>query len=83
MKKHEFDQLRGVGQLELLQDKGSFLAQRHQYNLTIRLYQLYDFYVEISSVENNQVVRIDAFEETDLLEPYLSFIDLSPLPLAS
>jgi hypothetical protein len=84
MKKHDYDQLCGTAQLELVRNRGSFLAERFQYNLHIRLYQLFDFYVEVFSFsEEEKVVRIDAFEETDLLEPYLVFIDLSPLPLAS
>jgi hypothetical protein len=44
------------------------------------LYAFLDYYVEVfRGQENNKIIMIQAFDDTECLEPYLEQIDISEL----
>ena len=46
----------------------------------MRLFHFYTFYVEVySQPENNEIIMINAFDDTAQLDHYLTEIDISPL----
>ena len=56
------------------------VATRPGFFCTIALFQVDDFYVEVFyNKKTKEVGRIKTFHGTDLLEPYLKYIDISDI----
>ena len=57
--------------------KGSLVDIIRKDHITVLLYQLYGFYVELYyNYNKNQIERFRSFSSTDYLEPYLDKISL-------
>ena len=57
---------------------GVYVASRPGLFCSIALFQVEDFYVEVYyNKKTNEVGRVKTFHGTDLLEPYLKYIDIS------
>ncbi|WP_457127358.1 hypothetical protein [Mucilaginibacter sp. HD30] len=55
--------------------QGSFLADRQENDLTVQLYSVSGFYVEVYYDPNeNKIMRFRSFQTKDLLVPYLAHI---------
>jgi hypothetical protein len=53
-------------------EKGSFLSERKEDQILVRLYKLGNFYVEsFIELRRNKVVHFIAFNSNDLLLPYI------------
>jgi hypothetical protein len=77
---NDFNRLDQYKQLDEIMTKGVLLLQSKRYNVHVKLFQLDNFYAEVFSLhENNKVIMINAFENTDYLEPYLAEVDVSAL----
>ncbi|GAC1426589.1 MAG: hypothetical protein NVS9B7_10190 [Flavisolibacter sp.] len=79
---HFFDflQLEENEQIELLWYNGEHIATRKDGEFMMLLYQVEAFYVEVHyQTKERKITKYLCFECTDLLEPYLKIIDLSPL----
>ncbi|TFF29728.1 hypothetical protein [Mucilaginibacter psychrotolerans] len=58
---------------------GTFLADREENGLVVRLYSLNSFYGEVFyDAHTNKVLRVKAFDTTSQLVPYLAHIKFSP-----
>lgn len=56
------------------------VATRPGFFCTIALFQIDDYYVEVFyNKKNKEVGRIKTFHGTDLLDPYLKYIDISEI----
>lgn len=56
------------------------VASRPGFFCMIALFQVDDFYVEVFyNKKTNEVGRIKTFYSTDLLDPYLKYIDISEI----
>jgi hypothetical protein len=67
-------------QLNLLNSDGIMLVECRGMRVTMELYSFFDYYVEIfRGQENNKIIMIHAFDDTECLEPYLEQIDISQL----
>jgi hypothetical protein len=76
----EFKFLDTAAQAVLICQKGTYLAERDQYQSLIVLYQLYDFYAEVYFLlDQSQIVKILSFHSEVLLEPYLAKVSLEGL----
>ena len=76
----EFKYLDTAAQAVLICQKGTYLAERDQYQSLIVLYQLYDFYAEVYFLlDQSQIVKILSFHSEVLLEPYLAKVSLEGL----
>jgi hypothetical protein len=63
-----------------LWEKGVLLAEREEGFYTLRLYQLYDIYVEVIwHTHFNVALKVTTFSDTEKLEPYLEKISLESL----
>jgi hypothetical protein len=78
MKVQEFRSLDETEKAVALINNGVLVGKRTMQSFLIFLYQLDNFYVEILyNKQTNFVYKFKAFENTELLEPYISRIDLS------
>jgi hypothetical protein len=76
----DFKRLKRSLQLELLDSEGVMLVECRGLRVTMELYSYLNYYVEIyRSQENNKIIMIQAFDDTECLEPYLEQIDISAL----
>ncbi|RYY66084.1 MAG: hypothetical protein EOO12_05220 [Chitinophagaceae bacterium] len=67
-------------QRRILLEEGAYLGHRKDSPWSVLLYQLRDFYVEVFfSMENLDIRHIEAFDDTDRLDPYLESISLEVL----
>jgi hypothetical protein len=67
-------------QCEITVNKGEPLSDRIEDDFTILLYQLYSFQVELYfHTATNELVWINSFESSSLLDPNLSPIDVTKL----
>ena len=65
---------------ELVWEHGRFLAIRTEMNCSVVLYHMGGFFAEVwYSPEDNQIALVHGFERRELLEPYLSMIDIEEL----
>jgi len=65
-------------QLDILHTEGAYIGKRKEGELSILLYQLEGFYVEIFYRKHrSQIKSIRSFTTTVLLEPYLTQIDIT------
>jgi hypothetical protein len=77
MKIQEF-KVPGVNINRTFLKNGVHIADRPGLFCRIALFQVDDFYVEIYyTKKTNEVGRVKTFYGTDLLEPYLKYIDIS------
>lgn len=80
MKHHDSTTFEELQQVENVWKKGTLLGRRIENFHTLWLYMLDDTYVEITfHTHFNVLLSITYFKDTELLEPYLSEIDLSSL----
>lgn len=80
MRKSEFDCLSQYNQVDHLYKKAVYLSKRKTSNITMILYQLDNFYVEIIYTSyRRKISEIKSSENTDLLGPYLMSIDVDEL----
>ena len=78
MEYEKFNQLQQDRQLGLLKTSAVLLVECRRFNLSLKLYQVEKFYVELySNEETGEVVAINAFEDLNNLESYLEQIDIS------
>jgi hypothetical protein len=64
-------------QVEAVFNEGIFLMNLEKDGLSISLYQINNFYIEIGfSNDNGRIKWINCFEDTGKLTPYLEKIDL-------
>ena len=62
----------------MLKRFGVLLVEATRMQYMVRLFHLFDFYVEaFSFLETGEVVIVNAFEDTSYLQPYLQEIDIS------
>lgn len=62
-------------QLDILYFEGEILANRYEGEFIFLLYSLGDFYVELRhDAYTNKILRVTAFRDTELLEPYLPYL---------
>lgn len=74
----EFSNLDEQAQTQTLIDKGVYLSERQYKNLSILLYQVDNFYVEIyHNLRYNALQGFNCFEGDAVLDPYLEKIDIS------
>jgi hypothetical protein len=70
----EFNALNEFDQAEAIWD-GTFLAEREENGLVVRLYSLGTFYGEVFyDTYTNKILRLKAFNTTSELVPYLAHI---------
>ena len=63
-----------------LWEKGVLLGERVEGFYTLKLYQLYDIYVEVVwHTHFNVAMKVTTFSDTDRLEPYIQDISLENL----
>ena len=80
MRQQEFNKLNDDAKSNVLWINASLIDIIRKEDLTILLYQLSDFYVEVYyNYLKNQIERFISFNSTDQLEPYLNKISLSGL----
>jgi hypothetical protein len=76
----EFQLLPTSDQISILYKHGVYVGKRKQGHLTILLYQVDSFYVEvIYRMYRRYIARIRCSESTALLDPYLEQIDVEYL----
>jgi hypothetical protein len=74
----EFNRLNEPEQTEAV-CKGTFLADREENGLIIRLYSLSNYFVEVSFDPNaNKILCLRAFDKLNQLTPYLAHIKFNP-----
>jgi hypothetical protein len=70
----EFNALNQFDQVEAIWN-GTFLADREENGLIVRLYSLGTFYGEVFyDAHTNKILRVKAFDTTSQLVPYLAHI---------
>jgi hypothetical protein len=77
---NEFKALDDFQKATALVDDGVLIGKRNLLFYLIFLYQIEGFYVEVLySIKSKKVHKFRAFENIELLDPYLSKIDISEL----
>ncbi len=77
---YEFNSLNDNEKHEAMMDYAVFIADRIEEQCKILLYQFDNFYVELFYDScNNAITRFKSFTSQELLEPYLSEINLKEL----
>jgi hypothetical protein len=77
---YEYHLLTEAEQVDLLYQEGIYLGKRKFSDLSIVLYQLDDFYVEVYYDKYRYLInQVKYFHSTDLLQPYLEQIDVEEL----
>lgn len=80
MTMYEFNLLSEDEKVDLLYHEGTYLAKRKKHNLTLVLYQLEDFYVEVHYNKYRYLINdIRYFHSLELLNPYLEQIDIEEI----
>ena len=73
-----FRKLNREVQIDLLKVCGILLMECKGLRVVMRLFCFHDFYVEVfSDQQRGRIIMINAFEDTECLEPYLQQIDIS------
>lgn len=76
----DFQLLPDADKIDLLYNQGVYLGKRKQNDVTILLFQVEGFYVEVFYKKYRKYVsRIYCFGSTSLLDPYLEQIDVEHL----
>jgi hypothetical protein len=82
MKMCEFEGLQEAEQLSIIQENGVYIGKRWKKNISILLYQLEDFYIEVVYRKYRcYIANIRCFRSTLPLEPYLPQVDIGELGL--
>lgn len=77
MKMSEFEALAQADQVDILYNDGTFIGKLKEEPYIRLLYQLHDFYVEVTYLSYRFAVHgVRCSDATDILEPYLSQIKL-------
>ena len=77
---YEFNSFDGLEKIEALGEYGQIVAHYFEDQFKFMLYQINDFYVEIKYItEGNIFVDLKTFKTTELLEPYLSQVNIESL----
>lgn len=77
---HDFKALDDFQKATALVDEGVLIGKRDLLFYLVFLYQVEGFYVEVLyNIKSKKVHKFRAFENTELLDPYLSKIDISEL----
>jgi hypothetical protein len=80
MKLLDFNHVPFEEKCELVAVEGRFLSYRYVENMKIYLYAVNDFFIEISfSPYHHKIISVDAFNNMDLLDPYLEFVDIDDI----
>jgi hypothetical protein len=80
MKMYQFNCLDEVRQIEMLWSTGVLVDSRQEGFYKILLYQIDSFYVEVFyQYFQGKLVKLKSFTDTDLLEPYLTCINIASL----
>jgi hypothetical protein len=80
MKYRNFNTLEELDQADAAWKKGTLLAERSEGFHTTELYQLEDYYIEVTRHTHfNVILKVSSFKDTLHLEPYLSTISLDGL----
>jgi hypothetical protein len=78
MKYREFNTLTDLDRADAAWTKGVLLAERREAFHKMMLYQLDDFYIEVTyHTHFNVVLKVQSFKDPRFLEPYLQAIDIS------
>ncbi len=73
----QFKLLPNIEKGTIIFNDAEFIAERREGVLTILLYQLYSFYVEVYYQQDlNEIQRLRTFSNTELLEPYLEQVKI-------
>jgi hypothetical protein len=73
----QFKHLPNIEKGTIIFNDAEFIAERREGVLTILLYQLYSFYVEVYYQQDlNEIQRLRTFSNTELLEPYLDQLNI-------
>ena len=84
MKLFDFQLLSEKEKIDLLYEQGVYLGKRKDGLLSVLLYQLDSFYVEVFYKKHRcYVQRLHCFGSTSLLDPYLDQIDVEHLVYTS
>ena len=76
----EFQLLNTREQISILYKHGVYIGKRKQAHLTILLYQVESFYIEVVyQMYRRYVAKIKCTESTAVLDPYLEQIDVELL----
>ena len=76
----EFQLLHIPDQISILYKHGVYIGKRKQGHLTILLYQLESFYIEVVyQMYRRYIAKIKCSGSTDILDPYLEQIDVELL----
>ncbi len=75
---YEFNSLEELEKIEALGEYGQIVAHKFEGKFKFMLHQINNFYVEIKYInESNAFVDLRSFHTTDLLDSYISTIDIS------
>ena len=78
MKLYQFNQLNELEQMEVLWDKGVFLADRTENEYYIKLYQIDGFYIETYHyVKHNIINKMRSFTNTNQPTPYIDKLKIN------
>lgn len=76
----EFGLLPDNEKIDILYNQGVYIGKRRVEKLSVLLYQLETFYVEVYYKKHRRhVTRVYCFSSTTLLDPYLEQIDVEHL----
>lgn len=76
----EFELLHTPDQISILYKHGVYIGKRKRGHLTILLYQVDSFYIEVVyQMYRRYIAKIKCTESTDVLDPYLEQIDVELL----
>lgn len=80
MTDHTYITTSEIERARALWEKGVLLAERTEGYHTLKLYQLYDLYVEVMwHTHFNVALKVSTFTDTEHLDPYLQDISLESL----
>ena len=80
MKPDTFNTLDSAAQRRYLLEQGAYLGHRKDNPWSVLLYQVRDFYVEVTfSMNSLDIHSVEAFDGTERLEPYLERISIDGL----
>ena len=76
----EFQLLHTPDQISILYKQGVYIGKRKQGHLTILLYQVESFYIEVVyEMYRRYIAKIKCSDSTDILDPYLEQIEVELL----
>ena len=80
MKDHQFNVMEEQQQTTAIWEKGVYLTERTEGFHRIMLYQIEDFYVEVTHHTHfNVIIKVSSFSDTKHLDSYLDSIDINSI----